>query len=138
MLSKALLRTPWRRFLWYHLPAILFAVAIFAVSSIPDLKGPDLKIVPFDKLAHFLEYAVFAYLIFRSLSQLTATTANTTVFILSLLLLGGFAALDEFHQKFVPGRTCDIADFATDLVGAVLVLLYFVLRRTRLSRSSKY
>jgi VanZ family protein len=134
MLRQDLLRSSWRRFLWYHLPAILFAAAIFTVSSIPDLQGPDLKIVPFDKLAHFMEYAVFAYLIFRSISHIGDSVGNATVFVLSLLSLGSFAALDELHQKFVPGRTCDVADFATDLVGAVLVLLYFVLRRVRLGR----
>ena len=123
-----------RNFAWYHLPAILFAVAILSVSSIPNLHGPELRVVPFDKLAHFLEYAFFSFLIFRSLSRLTWIERATTVFLLSLLILSLFAAGDEYFQRFVPGRQSDPADFAADVIGGILILTYLWLRKHRLGR----
>lgn len=32
---------------------------------------------------------------------------------------------DEFHQRFVPGRTSDIYDFISDLIGIILSLFLF-------------
>jgi VanZ family protein len=44
-----------------------------------------------------------------------------------LFLIGGagFAALDEFHQRYVPGREASLWDWTADLAGlAVGFLLY--------------
>jgi VanZ family protein len=30
-----------------------------------------------------------------------------------------YAATDEFHQWFVPGRQCDVFDFLSDAVGVI-------------------
>jgi VanZ family protein len=46
--------------------------------------------------------------------------------------LSVFALLDEFHQKFVPGRHADLADLLTDLIGAFLVISFLWLRGRRL------
>jgi VanZ family protein len=122
-------------FLRYHVPAILFASAILTVSNIPNLRGPDLRFIPFDKLAHFLEYAVFSFLTFRSVSHFTPTIKNRTVFIIALVILAIFAGVDEYFQRFVPGRVSDFADYIADLTGAFLVLLFFALRRWRLGEN---
>ena len=56
-------------FFRYHLPLILYGGLILFVSSIPNLHPPRVSWLPFDKVAHFLEYAVFAFLAYRSLSK---------------------------------------------------------------------
>jgi len=122
-------------FVRYHLPALLFASAILTVSNIPNLRSPELRFIPTDKLAHFLEYSIFAFLTFRSVSHITLSVSNRTIFIVSLLILAIFAAIDEYFQRFVPGRVSDLADYAADLAGAVLVLLFLGLRRWRLSEN---
>lgn len=119
---------PARTFLRYHLPMLLYASAIITVSSIPDLKGPQLRAIPFDKLAHFLEYAIFALLAFRSFGQLVPGIHPNLALTISLLFVAGFAGLDEYYQGYVPGRYTDVKDFATDLTGAVLVGLLMWLR----------
>jgi VanZ family protein len=124
----------YQRWLLYHGPAILYAGLIVTASSIPDLQGPDLHVVPFDKVAHFFEYAIFCFLVFRSISITRLGTRSNQTVLITFLLLAVFSALDEIHQKFVPGRSCDIADFAFDLAGGLLILVYMWLRKGRLDR----
>ncbi len=123
-----------RDFLLYHLPFILFGSAILAVSQIPNLKAPDLRLMPFDKVAHFAEYSVFAFLTFRSFSRLGRGQRLTLAMLSSVLFVVIFAALDEASQKHVPGRAADVMDFSTDITAAILVILFFWLRRWRLGK----
>ncbi|MCP4703480.1 MAG: hypothetical protein GY865_02630, partial [candidate division Zixibacteria bacterium] len=53
-------------FFLYHFPAIVYALAIFLLSSVPGMNMPEYGFLMADKLLHFLEYALFAVLIFRS------------------------------------------------------------------------
>jgi VanZ family protein len=116
-------------FLRYHLPAILYAAAILAVSCIPNLKSPEIRFLTKDKVAHFLEYAVLAFLTFRSLAHLSGRCRIRTVALVTLLLLAGFAVIDELLQGFIPGRHADIRDYAADLAGGSLVILLLWLSR---------
>ena len=55
-------------------------------------------------------------------------------------LCGGLAALDELHQYFVPGRSCQLQDVIIDLLGGVLcavcyLLLHYIRRRRRLKKA---
>lgn len=125
-----------RWFLVYHLPTILYAGLIIGLSSIPYLKSPSLKFFTFDKVAHFLEYSIFAFLTFRSFSNLSVKINVNRAYLLSLLFLSLFALLDEFHQSFVPGRHADVADLLTDFLGAFLVISFLWLRGRRLRPES--
>lgn len=128
--------TPGRRFLWYHLPAILYGLMIIAVSSLRNLRPPDLDIPQFDKLIHLIEYAFFALLIFRSFYHLGRQPNLRRSLLLSALFVSFFALADEIYQRFVPGRHSDWKDFVVDLLGALLVLLLFGLFRRRWKRKS--
>jgi VanZ family protein len=119
------------RFVKYHLPTILFAVAILVVSSIPHLNVQPLAGYPFDKLAHFIEYAVFAALVHRSMSRVEPAISPARGFWISLLLMFLMAALDELHQLYIPGRSADPFDLIADLLGGVLVLLVLTRRQKR-------
>lgn len=110
-----------RNFFIYHLPAISYAAAIIIVSSIPDISAPRLKFLAADKLAHFVEYGLFAYLSYRSIRHLAGPTGIRPLLI-SGLLVTLFAVLDEYYQSFIPGRTSDIYDFLVDFLAAALVL----------------
>lgn len=112
-----------KSFLRYHLPAILYAALIIAASSIPYLKTPKIITLQFDKIVHFLEYALLAFLAYRSCSHLGRLLTPHKALLLSTVLVAGFAVLDEFHQRSVPGRDSGIGDLAMDLAGAALVLI---------------
>lgn len=125
------MKTNTRVFLIYHLPALLYAALIVALSSIPRLRTPELGFFATDKLLHAVEYGVFAFLFFRSFSQLPQLRSTTTVAALTGLFLALFAAGDEFHQRFVSGRTMDGLDLLADVCGGALVILWLALRRRR-------
>jgi VanZ family protein len=121
----------WKNMLIYHVPVILYACIVIAVSSIPNLKTPSVRFFAVDKLAHFVEYAIFGFLTFRSFSHLKGGIRVNLALLLSILFLSAFAVIDEYHQQFIPGRQADIADVATDLLGAVLVIVFLWLRHRR-------
>jgi len=124
-----------RWFLVYHLPAVAYATAIILMSSIPNLKAPEFRFLLFDKLAHFVEYAVFAFLTFRSFSHINHRITRSRAFLLSALFLSLFALLDELHQYFVPGRYSDVYDLIGDILGALVVLAYLWMRPPRAKKT---
>jgi VanZ family protein len=112
-----------RKFVKYHLPAILYGILIIALSTVAYLKAPRISHFELDKLIHFAEYAVFAALIFRSFSNLTPKIGRGKALIMSFAFLIFFALGDEFCQKFVPGRDASAIDFLYDLLGLTIMLI---------------
>lgn len=102
-----------RRLLWTWLPVVAWAAVIFALSSIPGL-GTGLGFWDFvlRKIAHVVEFAILGALLARALPELHAFIAGV-----------GYAAFDEIHQHFVPGRTGTVQDVAIDTVGVLLGIL---------------
>jgi VanZ family protein len=123
-----------RDFLVYHLPALLYAGLIIAASSIPNLKTPKLVDFQLDKAIHFIEYALFAFLTYRSAVHISSKVTQNRALILSSIFVLGFAILDEFYQKYVPGRDSGIGDLSMDLIGAALVLILLWIREKRLNK----
>jgi VanZ family protein len=124
----------WVRFIWYHLPLIIYSAMIIVVSSIPNLRTPELQVIAFDKMAHLFEYALLAYLAFRSFSNLMAVAQVRRAFLLAAVFVSGLAIFDEWFQSMIPGRFSSGWDVLADLIGALLVLSFFAVRRYRLGR----
>ncbi len=114
---------PLKKFLKYHLPVIVYASLIIAVSSIPHLKAPKIIFFQFDKPAHFLEYALLALLTYRSSTNLTSKMTRHHSFLISAVFVAIFGALDELFQRTVPGRHAAWGDLSVDFIGAALVLI---------------
>jgi VanZ family protein len=95
--------------LW--VPVVVWAGLIFALSSVPDLgTGLGTWDLVLRKLAHAAEYAVLGALLAR------ATGSPRLAFALAVL----YAASDELHQHFVPGRHGVPLDVAIDAAGALI------------------
>jgi VanZ family protein len=107
--------------LW--LPVVAWAGLIFALSSIPDLgTGLGAWDLVLRKAAHAAEYAVLGFLLLRAFGRETAA-----------LVVGiAYAASDEIHQHFVPGRQASVLDVLVDSVG-VAAGVYAVRRLRRAS-----
>lgn len=84
------------------------------------------------KSAHMSEYAVLAILAFLWLRSGFSLSERKNA-LLAFLLCVVYAAGDEFHQTFVPGRSGKPADVLIDALGAVsaLLLLCFCMRKKR-------
>ena len=112
-----------RRFFFYQFPAIFYALLIFAVSSIPHLNPPNLHLKFQDKLSHFLEYAIFAFLLKRAFSNASNLFFKKNSWWLTLAIGILYAVGDELYQKTVLGRSSEVYDFVADSLGVVLTLL---------------
>jgi len=137
MPGPELRKKTWFHFCWYHLPVILYAGVVITISSIPDLRTPAIRQFAFDKLAHLMEYAIFAAITIRSFSNAPGLIPARRAFIVSVLFLALFAVFDETYQHFIPGRFSSATDALADIVGALLVLAFFEVRRRRLARVRK-
>lgn len=115
--SNRPLKDRYNLFWFFHLPAIACGLLILTLSSIPDFAPPKIGLPGVDKIAHFLEYAGFAFLIGRSLPR-TARFSHRW-FSTGMLLVALFAALDENWQRLIPGRFPDLFDYLVDLLGGL-------------------
>lgn len=104
-------------------PVVVWAGVIFAFSSIPSLStGLGLWDLVLRKLAHGAEFAILGALLERAVVRWP----------LALALGSAYAASDELHQSFVPGRAGTPADWAIDTAGvAIGVGIVLVWRRRR-------
>ena len=108
----------------YWLPPALWAGVIFILSAQPSLPHyPDTLLdLILKKAAHMIEYGILASLLWRALSRgqgALSRSAWVTAFVVSVL----YAASDEYHQTFVPGRNGTPVDVGIDTVGALIALL---------------
>lgn len=86
------------------------------------------------KIAHMSEYCMLYILFFRALKNTSKLTFVELV-VSALLLTFLYAASDEFHQTFVPGRTGKVVDVFIDAIGGSFGI--FVLKYTPLSIKNK-
>jgi VanZ family protein len=105
-------------------PAVLWMALIFYSSSQPD-PAPVLTRNIWDKGLHFSGYAVLAICYAWALS-----VERMRPRVLALIVIGCasvFAASDEVHQMFTPGRSPDALDWVADTVGGGLGALAFLI-----------
>lgn len=72
------------------------------------------------KAAHVTEYAVLGILAVRALRDSMRSMPSRTLWGAAWLLATVYAATDEFHQVFVPGRTPKVTDVMLDSAGAII------------------
>lgn len=73
------------------------------------------------KSAHVAEYAILAGLWFRALRR-GLNLAPPAAAWSALLISAGWAALDEWHQAFVPSRTASVTDALLDSAAAAVAV----------------
>ncbi|MCK4640510.1 MAG: VanZ family protein [Candidatus Marinimicrobia bacterium] len=109
----------------YKIPAILYSILIFFLSSIPQSKLPPVRLFSFDKIVHLIEYLLYGMTLMLAYSRSTSDKIIHNAFKLSLMTGIIYAATDEIHQLYVPGRDCSIFDFAADAAGVFLGVYLF-------------
>ncbi len=105
------------RFIVYNGPALGFALLIFVMSSVPGYKLPDIGFDFGDKIVHSLEFGLFGIFLYRAFRY---SLTFSRPYLLTLFVGLPYAALDEIHQLFVPGRFSTIGDFTADAVGIII------------------
>ncbi len=113
-------------FFGYFIPILIWMGVIFYFSSIPNLRYSqkvDLEII-LRKGAHFLEYAVLAFLLWRILLKILSPNYKKAYY-LSFLTASLYSISDELHQVFISGRTGKAEDVLFDIT-SVFISLQFI------------
>jgi len=76
------------------------------------------------KLAHFTVYFVLGILTANALKTSGVSTFKAVALALAICIV--YAATDEIHQMFVPGRGAQVKDVLIDSVGAVVGIGVYV------------
>ena len=108
---------PASRALSLWLPVVVWAAVIFTFSSIPSLStGLGTWDTILRKAAHMAEYAILGALLLRALGRAELAVAAGVA----------YAATDELHQHFVPGRHAAFRDVAIDAAGVLAGVVLLV------------
>jgi VanZ family protein len=68
-------------------------------------------------MVHFTMYGVFAALLGREAIQDMGVWRGVVV---AALCAAAFGAMDEWHQRFIPDRSMELADWGADSFGALV------------------
>ncbi len=94
------------------------------------------KLLTFDhyvrKTAHVTEYALLAAAF--ALPLWLRKRKGFGLWGLSVLFTAGYAATDEIHQRFIPGRSGELKDVMIDSLGAALGALIFLIAAAVITR----
>lgn len=93
--------------------------AIFTLSAMPEPPAPpgiD------DKTQHFAAYAGLGVVTLRATSGGVLTGLRPGAALAAWAIAALYGASDEFHQRFVPGRSADLLDLRADAVGAAAAI----------------
>jgi VanZ family protein len=104
----------------YWIPSLGWAAAIFSLSHMSQPPGASLG--P-DYVLHFLEYGILALTVVWGLTAGLQRELTVSGAAIAWLVVTLFAATDEFHQGFIPGRFSSVRDFVADSVGAAFLFV---------------
>ena len=96
------------------------------------------------KCAHFTEYFILSLLVLRAIRAGRPGTRFAWALLVVAIVIC-YASLDEFHQRFVPGRTAAVGDVLIDTSGgiaaqvvvALVILLGHVRERREIEAEQK-
>jgi VanZ family protein len=133
-----------KNILYYWAPALLWAAVILSASNpsfsaehtggwlqaiVTSVRGTPLgeeaaAIVNFviRKLSHLAEYGIFSALAFRAVRRDRSGSSRRWA-VIAILMATALAAIDEFHQSFIPERTGVVTDVLVDACGATIAQL---------------
>ena len=109
--------------LWYWVPVVLYAGAIFYLSSQPH---PEEQLPSFllkdvsDKVLHAVEYGILALLCYRAFRWAAGPAVAQQAVVLAIVTASVFGVTDEMHQAFVPLRDASWQDWLADTIGAII------------------
>lgn len=112
-------------------PAVIMMILIFIASGTPGDEMPVFGAIDFivKKGGHMIGYAMLAVACYLAAYRTNRNRVRSSV--LSLCLAVTYAASDEYHQSFIPGRSAQVMDVGIDSVGAIagITLMNFEIKR---------
>jgi VanZ family protein len=118
-------------------PALVIMALIFLASNTPGSELPSFGIgdLIVKKGGHMLGYALLAAAFYHALTN--SKRSLHIYYIMSFCLTVMYAATDEWHQRFTPGRTPSIQDVGIDSIGGLIGLALLCLIHFRFSKTAQ-
>ncbi len=108
----------WAGVFWLAL--LVWACGILWLSSLTPDELPSAAHLVWDKVNHFVAYALGGWLAAGALRLSRPSAPAVGVIVAAVLLISGFGAADELWQEYTPGRSGgDGYDWIADTLGAV-------------------
>ena len=108
------------------MPLTFYWLLILTLTSLPGAYMPDVKIN--DKIEHFLAFGGLGFLLHLSLRiQNKFLILKKIPWLFTIIIVACYAAFDELHQLFIPGRSCDIKDWIADMIGVSIGVVLMAL-----------
>ncbi|NPA74865.1 MAG: VanZ family protein [Euryarchaeota archaeon] len=92
---------------------IIYSIFLFCLSATPGSDVPK-TVMSLSLVFHFMLYFLYGLILFAFFKNPYK----------AYLAGAFFAASDEIHQYFVPGRTCDPVDFLTDVSALATAIVF--------------
>ena len=116
-------------------PPVLWLGAILTATSLPNSVLPDTSFRFADKALHFIMYGGLGLLVARAMHNPPRTTRTRVIFA-AFLLIVAIGGLDEWHQRFIQGRSYELADWMADSAGGLIGALIWLVGSRFLSPST--
>ena len=104
-------------------PILIIVALNYYLSSLESV--PSLDIVNFDKIVHTIFYIGVGVCLILFVIGINKQDSNLKYKLLVIVIFGSIlGVIDEYHQSFVPGRSCDILDWVADTSGILISFIF--------------
>lgn len=121
----------WRH--WYQRMLPTYWLSLFILTHLPKLQIPG-DIPQSDKAAHLSAYGLLAFFLWRFVETFQYPLPRSFA-PLAVAIIGVYGAIDEYLQGFV-GRSSDVMDWLSDMLGACIVIAVLEFRRRKVEAGS--
>lgn len=113
-----------------YIPLTLYWLLLIFATSLPTASMPSVGIN--DKFEHFGAYFGLTFLLvltYRFQGKFEGLRRRPHLY--SFITIALYGMVDEIHQIFIPGRSCEFGDFLADVIGGLigLWLTWLLLKR---------
>jgi VanZ family protein len=102
----------------YYVPALLWAIIIYFLSTTSAENLPKFNLLSADKIGHLCFYAGLTFwLLWAGRKADVSTNISTAV---ALILAASYGTALEYRQAYLPDRAFDYADMLANFAGCAL------------------
>jgi len=110
----------------------LVLIIIFVLCFLPGNTANEISFFNFpffDKLVHFGMYFIFSFVLFSDLRSDTELQKKQILLIILILTLFIGGSIEIIQNYFIPMRSGDWFDLLADLVGSLIFILFYHIKK---------
>lgn len=95
---------------------------MFTLTTLPTESVPSVGVN--DKLEHLLAYLGLSFMLYLTLLfQKKSILLKKYSVLFTFLVIFAYGIMDEVHQLLIPGRSCELLDFLSDMLGGAVGII---------------